>query len=264
MKRRTVQISLAISVLSAASLVYAVPILTNRSLAGVPCGGEIGYSDETPIASFANPQIGPELPDRGFDGPFIEVPGPQIDCPGDNESEPFEAVSDITPTTLPTTTTTITTTPTTTLPTSTSTTTTVTTTLPTTTVTTTTTTLLTPTTTAPACVFDGFFSPVDNAPIVNRVKAGSAVPVKFTFCKSGALAIFASGSPSSALHPCGSGTVDDVEQTVTAGSSSLSFDAVSGRYSYVWKTDKLWTGQCRTLKITFVNQTSVLAEFRFT
>jgi hypothetical protein len=113
-------------------------------------------------------------------------------------------------------------------------------------------------------VFGGFFAPVDNVPTINRVKAGSAVPVKFTFCSSGVLGIFASGSPSTVLHACGAGTVDDVEQTVTAGSSALSFDAASGRYNYVWKTDKSWAGQCRTLKITFVNQTSVVSEFRFT
>jgi hypothetical protein len=121
-----------------------------------------------------------------------------------------------------------------------------------------------PTTVVPTCVFGGFFAPVDNSPMINRVKAGSAVPVKFTFCSSGVLGIFASGSPVSVLHPCGAGAIDDVEQTVTAGSSALSFDPASGRYNYVWKTDKMWTGQCRTLKLTFANQMSVVAEFRFT
>jgi hypothetical protein len=40
-------------------------------------------------------------------------------------------------------------------------------------------------TTLASCVFSGFFSPVDNNPVVNVVKAGAAVPVKFGFCQSG-------------------------------------------------------------------------------
>ena len=48
-----------------------------------------------------------------------------------------------------------------------------------------------------------------------------------------------------------SASLDDVEQTVTAGGSSLSYDAASDRYTYVWKTDKAWAGQCRQLVLKF-------------
>jgi len=34
-----------------------------------------------------------------------------------------------------------------------------------------------------------------------------------------------------------------IETTVTAGSSSLSYDSLTDRY--VWKTHKAWVGQCR-------------------
>jgi len=40
--------------------------------------------------------------------------------------------------------------------------------------------------------------------------------------------------------------VDVVDQTVTAGSSSLSYDPTTDQYVYVWKMDKSWTG-CRQL-----------------
>ena len=37
--------------------------------------------------------------------------------------------------------------------------------------------------------------------------------------------------------------------TVTAGSSSLSYDATLDQYTYVWKTDKAWFGTCRQLTV---------------
>jgi hypothetical protein len=42
---------------------------------------------------------------------------------------------------------------------------------------------------------------------------------------------------------------DLIEQTVTAGSSSLSYDASSGQYTYAWKTDRGWFGTCRRLDL---------------
>jgi hypothetical protein len=32
------------------------------------------------------------------------------------------------------------------------------------------------------------------------------------------------------------------EQTVSAGGSSLQYDALTGKYTYVWKTVKSWRG----------------------
>src|SRR5262249_27214781 len=46
--------------------------------------------------------------------------------------------------------------------------------------------------------FSGFFQPVDNLPTVNSVKAGSAIPVKFSLDGNQGLNIFAAGSPTSA------------------------------------------------------------------
>ena len=38
-----------------------------------------------------------------------------------------------------------------------------------------------------------------------------------------------------------------IEQTVTAGGSSLSYNPATNTYTYVWKTNSGWKGQCRTL-----------------
>jgi hypothetical protein len=112
--------------------------------------------------------------------------------------------------------------------------------------------------------FAGFFSPVDNLPTVNQVKAGQAIPVKFGLGGNQGLSILASGSPSSQSIACSSETaIDDIEETVTAGNSSLSYDAATNTYSYVWKTNKAWAGTCRQLIVTLVDGTQHLANFKF-
>ena len=114
-----------------------------------------------------------------------------------------------------------------------------------------------------AYVFEGFQSPVDGPPIVNRAKAGSSIPVKFSLAGGDlGLEIFAPASPSSRATTCGSSAYDSVEQTVSAGSSHLSFDPVTNSYTYVWKTDKAWNG-CRALLLTFRDGTTATALFQF-
>jgi hypothetical protein len=112
--------------------------------------------------------------------------------------------------------------------------------------------------------FSGFFQPVDNAPTYNRVKAGSAVPVKFSLgCYQG-LNIMAVGYPASGPVACVAGEpTDDVEVTVTAGGSSLNYDATANQYIYVWKTDKAWAGSCRVLNVKLADGTSHYAYFTF-
>jgi uncharacterized protein len=112
--------------------------------------------------------------------------------------------------------------------------------------------------------FAGFFQPVDNLPTLNTVKAGQAIPVKFSLGGNKGLDIFAAGYPKSQPILCDSTEpVDDIEQTVTAGSSSLSYDASSNQYSYVWKTDKTWAGNCRQLIVKLADGTSHVANFKF-
>ena len=94
--------------------------------------------------------------------------------------------------------------------------------------------------------FSGFFSPVDNLPTINAVKAGSAVPVKFSLGGNQGLGVIAVGFPKAQQVPCDStAPVDGIEETVTPGASALSYNAITDRYQYVWKTDKAWAGTCR-------------------
>jgi probable HAF family extracellular repeat protein len=116
--------------------------------------------------------------------------------------------------------------------------------------------------------FDGFFSPVDNPDVLNRVKAGSAIPVKFSLRGDQGLDIFAeadgSSFPKSGPMPCDSKDfVDVVEQTVTANSSGLTYDASTDLYTYVWKTRRDWTG-CRQLVVRLADGKEYRANFEFT
>jgi len=87
--------------------------------------------------------------------------------------------------------------------------------------------------------FSGFFPPIDNPPTLNGVKAGRAIPVKFSLNGDQGLNIFDAGFPVSKQIACdASAPLDDVEETATAGSSSLSYDATTDQYVYVWKTGK--------------------------
>jgi hypothetical protein len=113
-------------------------------------------------------------------------------------------------------------------------------------------------------LFTGFLQPVDNLPALNSTKAGSAIPVKFALGGNQGLNIFSGGYPAQNTLNCqSSAPVDPIEQTVTAGSSSLSYDAVSGTYTYVWKTDKAWAGTCRELTLKFNDGTTRKADFKF-
>jgi YVTN family beta-propeller protein len=117
---------------------------------------------------------------------------------------------------------------------------------------------------APAVTFPftGFFQPVDNPPTINSTTAGQGIPVKFSLGGDRGLNILAAGSPSSQQATCGSGTVDPIETTTTSN-SGLTYNSVSGQYTYVWKTDKAWKGTCRTFHLKLTDGTNHTANFQF-
>jgi concanavalin A-like lectin/glucanase superfamily protein len=111
--------------------------------------------------------------------------------------------------------------------------------------------------------FAGFFAPVDNQPHVNLVKAGSAVPVKFSLTGYQGMSVFDAGYPSSSKVACESGVTEDpLEQTVATATTPLIYDATSDRYQYVWKTEKSWANTCRQLTLRFADGSVRTAAFR--
>jgi hypothetical protein len=108
--------------------------------------------------------------------------------------------------------------------------------------------------------FSGFQTPVSNTEL-NVVKAGQAVAIKFGLGGDQGLSIFRSGSPISVASSCLSLTLSlDTQETVTAGGSSLTYDAATDTYTYVWKTDKKWRG-CREFQMDLTDSTTHTAYF---
>ena len=98
----------------------------------------------------------------------------------------------------------------------------------------------------------------------NQTNAGKAVPVRFSLNGYQGLSILMAGYPASQAVNCSSASgIDTIEETVTAGNSSLSYDATTDRYSYIWKTDKTWTGTCRKLTMKLTDGTEHVAYFKF-
>jgi probable HAF family extracellular repeat protein len=112
--------------------------------------------------------------------------------------------------------------------------------------------------------FGGFFSPVDDPDVLNRVQAGSAIPVKFGLSGDQSLDVFAEGYPRSKQIGCDStAPTDFIEQTVAARESTLSYDPTADQYTYVWKTQKAWAGTCRQFTIKLDDGTIHSADFKF-
>jgi YVTN family beta-propeller protein len=112
--------------------------------------------------------------------------------------------------------------------------------------------------------FSGFFPPVDNLPMLNKVKAGSSVPIKFSLSGDQGLNVFEADYPKSQAITCDtSAPLSDIDETVTAGSSGLAYDASADQYVYVWKTDNSWAGTCRQLIVQLNDGTIHPANFKF-
>ena len=98
--------------------------------------------------------------------------------------------------------------------------------------------------------FGGFRSPVDPRPTLNVVKAGAAVPVRFALTDHAGtsayallgLDVFAAGFRARPRSICGTrDDLDPLEETSTASTSGLVYEAGAGLYRYNWKTDKAWS-----------------------
>ena len=112
--------------------------------------------------------------------------------------------------------------------------------------------------------FTGFFRPVENLPVFNALKAGAAVPVKFSLAGNQGLTIFSAGYPKSQTIACDpTAIVEGVDETITAGASSLSYDAATDQYVYVWKTSAAWANTCRQLVLKLSDGIEHRADFTF-
>ncbi|WP_336923134.1 PxKF domain-containing protein [Aquipuribacter sp. SD81] len=110
---------------------------------------------------------------------------------------------------------------------------------------------------------DGFRSPVDMGGVLNRVKGGSSVPLKFAVeTPSGPLTdVAALGATLTTTRvTCTSGApTDDLEQTVT-GRTALTYDPVEKQFVQVWATPKA-PGTCHRVSLRTADGTVTSALF---
>jgi hypothetical protein len=80
--------------------------------------------------------------------------------------------------------------------------------------------------------------------------AGSALVVPFNAAGYGRVDILGPGAVTSETFTCAGGiTQMGFPDTAQAGASFVRWDAVSGTYAYIWKTDPGWAQSCRRLTI---------------
>jgi hypothetical protein len=115
--------------------------------------------------------------------------------------------------------------------------------------------------------FGGFHSPVDNLPVLNSVKAGRVVPVKWSLLDSDGrylsdLATFRALT-SQPFSCSNGGAVDQIEEAVRPGGAILSYDPLTNQFQYNWKTANNWKGKCRVVILELSDGQKQYANFRF-
>jgi microsomal dipeptidase-like Zn-dependent dipeptidase len=113
--------------------------------------------------------------------------------------------------------------------------------------------------------FSEFVATVANPPLVNTLKAGRNVPLKFGLGGDYGLNVLQGGAPTSIRIGCTSLAVEDVveETAISPGASLFSYDPLTSLYQFNWKTAKNWSGTCRRLLLTLDDGTVHAADFKF-
>ncbi|HEX5072920.1 MAG TPA: PxKF domain-containing protein [Gemmatimonadaceae bacterium] len=115
-----------------------------------------------------------------------------------------------------------------------------------------------------AWTLKGFYQPVDMNGVLNTVKGGSTVPLKFEiFAGSSELTdVSAIDAFKVALINCGDiATVTDDIELVTTGGTTLRYDATGGQFIQNWQTPKL-PGFCFKVTMTTDDGSSISALFK--
>lgn len=123
--------------------------------------------------------------------------------------------------------------------------------------------------------WNGFYQPIDNNGVWNSVKAGSAIPVKFSLdgapvpnsnTGQGLDVLSTAKPPTFVAVTCPStGAVADVVEETTTSTAGLKWDGVADQYVYVWKTTTAMAGKCGRFELTLKDGTAAkTANFQFT
>ncbi len=115
-----------------------------------------------------------------------------------------------------------------------------------------------------AWTLKGFTNPVDMGGVLNTVKGGSTVPLKFEIFAGDTemTSLAAIKSFTTAVVPCDSTSqvTDEIEVTTTGG-TSLRYDTTGGQYIQNWATPKK-PGTCHRVTMTTQDGSSIVAFFK--
>jgi hypothetical protein len=98
--------------------------------------------------------------------------------------------------------------------------------------------------------FTGFDRPVDNGGVLNVVKAGQAIPLKFRVSDANGVGVTTVTSLSVTVVSlaCTAGVTSDEIEEYAAGSSGLQ-NLGDGYYQYNWKTPTSYANSCKTMRL---------------
>jgi hypothetical protein len=102
--------------------------------------------------------------------------------------------------------------------------------------------------------FGGFRPPVENAPAVNSVNAGSTVPLKFSVVGVGSVLMDSQSVDCTTLVPNGDAPV---------AIAAPALPKKGAEYHVNWKTDGAWEGTCRRLTLRIPAASDAVAYFSF-
>jgi hypothetical protein len=111
---------------------------------------------------------------------------------------------------------------------------------------------------------DGFYKPVNmGATVVNTVKAGSTVPLKFNVHKGSAPLTANTGATFTARRiSCATGDAQDpLEEFLSTGATSLRYDAAGAQWIQNWATPGSGKGSCYRVTMTTADGSSIAADF---
>jgi hypothetical protein len=118
--------------------------------------------------------------------------------------------------------------------------------------------------TVAAWKLDGFYKPVTmGTTVVNTVKAGSTVPLKFNVLKgTTAMTADIGARFTTSKTGCDGGDAEDPIELVTTGSTSLRYDAVAGQWVQNWATPSAGKGSCYRVTMTTADGSAIVADFK--
>lgn len=113
-----------------------------------------------------------------------------------------------------------------------------------------------------AWTLKGFYQPVDMGNVLNTVKNGSTVPLKFEIFAGQTELTDVKWVSGFSVYPvtCG-GSVEDAVEMTTTGATSLRYDATAGQFVQNWQTPKS-LGSCYVVRMTTKDGSKIEANFK--